>query len=51
VNLVDISHLKPIKGTRSNSAPLVIKLMSLIKTDKSNTIIHFVHIFTEFGCI
>jgi hypothetical protein len=38
VNLVDISHLKRIKGTRSNSTPLVIKLMSLIKTDKSNTI-------------
>ena len=42
---------KRIKGTRSNSTPLVIKLMSLIKTDKSNTIIHFVHTFTEFGCI
>ena len=33
---------KRIKGTRSNSTPLVIKWMSLIKTDKSNTIIHFV---------
>ena len=50
VNLVDISHLKRIKGTRSNSTPLVIKLMSPIKTDTSNTIIHFVHTFTEFGC-
>jgi hypothetical protein len=30
VNLVDISHLKRIKGMRSNSTPLVIKLMSLI---------------------
>ena len=54
MNLVDISYLKRIKrikGTRSNSTPLVIKLMSLIKTDKCNTIIHFVHTFTEFGCI
>jgi hypothetical protein len=36
VNLVDISHLKRIKGTRFFT-PLA---MSLIKTDKSNTIIH-----------
>jgi hypothetical protein len=45
VNLVDISHLKRIKGTRSNSTPLVTKLMSLNVKFQNVKEVEFISLF------